>query len=150
MQPFRSPRGVICGEKGRTFQDYGSQRKVVLLCGLGGIGKTQLAVEFLKAHKDIYSAIFWLNGKNEDTLKESFAGMARRLYMQYPSSMLLKTAAEEQDIYKTIQVINQWLSKKGNGQWILVFDNFDNPKLPGISDPQAYGIRTYFPRRIKD
>ena len=54
-----------------AFQDHGSQREVVLLCGLGGIGKTQLAVAFLKRHRDIYSAVFWLNGKNEDTLKQS-------------------------------------------------------------------------------
>lgn len=128
-----------------AFHDYGSQRKVVLLCGLGGKGKTQLAVAFLKAHRDVYSAMFWLNGKNEDTLKQSFAGMAKRLYMEYPASMLLRTAAEEQDASKTIAGINQWLSKKGNNNWILVFDNVDNPKLPGISDPQAYDIRSYFP-----
>lgn len=31
-----------------TFQGYGSQRKVVILHGLGGIGKTQLAVASIK------------------------------------------------------------------------------------------------------
>ncbi len=25
------------------------------------------------------------------------------------------------------------------------FDNVDNPKLPGISDPQAYDVKSYFP-----
>ena len=70
-----------------AFQDHGSQQKVVLL-GLGGTGKTQLAITFLKKHRDIYPAIFWLNGKNEDTLKRSFADMAKRLYMEYPSSIL--------------------------------------------------------------
>ena len=129
-----------------AFQGHGSQQKVVLLCGLGGIGKTQLAVTFLKKHRDIYPAIFWLNGKNEDTLKQSFADMAKRLYMEYPSSTLLKTAAEEQDANKIFAYINQWLSTRGNTQWILVFDNVDNPKLPGISDPQAYDIRSYFPK----
>lgn len=41
--------------------------------------------------------------------------------------------------------MKQWLSIRGNTQWILVFDNVDNPKLPGINDPQAYDIRLYFP-----
>ena len=54
-----------------AFQDHGSQRRVVLLNGLGGIGKYQLAVAFLKQHREIYPAIFWFNGKNEDTLKQS-------------------------------------------------------------------------------
>ena len=130
-----------------AFRGDGSQRKVVLLQGLGGIGKTQLAIASMKEHRDVYSAIFWLNGKNEDTLKQSFADVAKRLYKEYPSSVLLKTAAEEKDANQIVTVINQWLSKRGNDQWILVFDNVDNPKLPlpDISDPQAYDIKSYFP-----
>lgn len=128
-----------------VFQGDGSQRTVVLLHGLGGIGKTQLAVTFVKEHKDTYSAIFWLNGKNEDTLKQSFAVIAKRLHNEYPSSALLRTAAESQDIDQTVAAIKQWLSAKGNHRWMLVIDNIDNPKLPGIEDPQAYDIRSYFP-----
>jgi DNA polymerase III delta prime subunit len=128
-----------------AFQGHGSQRKVVLLHGLGGIGKTQLAVTFVKEHRDTYSAIFWVNGKNEDTLKQSFAVIARRLHTEYPSSTLLKTAADEKDIDRIVTVVKQWLSTKENIRWMLVFDNVDNPKLPGIEDPQAYDIRSYFP-----
>ena len=128
-----------------AFQDRGSQRKVVLLCGLGGIGKTQLAVAFLKEHRDIYPAIFWLNGKTEDTLKQSFAGIAKRLCNEYPSSALLRTTLEEKNIDRIVAVIKQWLSIRGNTQWILIFDNVDNPKLPSISNPQTYDIRLYFP-----
>ncbi len=73
-----------------AFQGDGSQRKVVLLHGLGGIGKTQLAITSMKEHRDIYSATFWLNGKNEDTLKQSFAGMAKRLPM-YGTSIFTGT-----------------------------------------------------------
>ncbi|SLM38232.1 nb-arc and tpr domain protein, partial [Lasallia pustulata] len=128
-----------------AFQDDGSQRTVVLLHGLGGIGKTQLAVTFVKEHRDTYSAIFWLNGKNEDTLKQSFAVMANRLYKEYPSSALLRTAAEAKDVDQIVGIIRQWLSAKENHRWMLVFDNIDNPKLPGNEDPQAYDVRLYFP-----
>ncbi|SLM36237.1 P-loop containing nucleoside triphosphate hydrolase [Lasallia pustulata] len=129
----------------KAFQGDGSQRAVVLLHGLGGIGKTQLAVTFVKEHRDIYSAIFWLNGKNEDTLKQSFAIMANRLYKEHPSSALLRTAAEAKDVDQIVIIIRQWLSAKENHRWMLVFDNIDNPKLPGNGDPQAYDVRSYFP-----
>ncbi|KAA6416359.1 MAG: Kinesin light chain [Lasallia pustulata] len=128
-----------------AFQGDGSQRTVVLLHGLGGIGKTQLAVTFVKEHRDTYSAIFWLNGKNEGTLKQSFAVMANRLYKEYPSSALLRTAAEAKDVDQIVVIIRQWLSAKENHRWMLVFDNIDNPKLPGNKDPQAYDVRLYFP-----
>lgn len=128
-----------------AFQGVESRRKVVLLHGLGGIGKTQLAVAFAKEQKDAYSAVFWLNGKNEDTLRQSFAGMAKRLYNEHPSSALLRTAAEEKDVDQVVVVIKQWLSIKENTRWMLIFDNIDNPKLPGIKNSQAYDIRLYFP-----
>ncbi len=128
-----------------TFQGDGSHRKTVLLQGLGGIGKTQLAVEYVKQQRDAYPAIFWLNGKSEDMLKQSFKNMAERLFDQFPSSTLLRTAAESKDADQVAEAMKRWLSVKGNNQWLMVFDNVDNPKLPGIKDPQAYNIKSYFP-----
>ena len=128
-----------------AFQGEGSQRKVVILHGLGGIGKTQLAVAFMKGQRDTYSATFWLNGKTEDTLKQSFAGIAQRLLIEHPYLTQLKTAVKVKKADEIVAAIKQWLSIRNNTRWILVFDNVDNPKLPGIEDPQAYDIRSYFP-----
>ena len=47
-------------------------RRTVVLYGLGGISKTQLSIAYTKRHKESYSAIFWLNIKDKDTLKQSF------------------------------------------------------------------------------
>lgn len=46
----------------------GSHR-TVLLHGLGGMGKTHLAIVYAKWHKDNYSVILWLNIKDKDSLK---------------------------------------------------------------------------------
>ncbi len=96
------------------FQDDESQRKIVRLHELDGIGKTQLAMTFVKEHRDTYSVIFWLNGKNEDTLKQSFAGMTKRLHNEYPSSALLRTTTKEKNLDRVVAVIKQWLSLRGN------------------------------------
>ncbi len=71
--------------------------------------------------------------------------MAKRLHIEHPSSALLRTASEEKDVDQVVALIKQWLSIRGNTQWMLVFDNVDNPKLCAIKDPQAYDIRLYFP-----
>ncbi|KAL5325008.1 hypothetical protein ACEPPN_006130 [Leptodophora sp. 'Broadleaf-Isolate-01'] len=52
-------------------------RRVVVLYSLGGIGKTQLSAGYTKRHKDNYSGIFWLNIKDEDSLKQSFVKVAK-------------------------------------------------------------------------
>jgi hypothetical protein len=123
----------------------GSQRKVVLLQGLGGIGKTQLAVSFLKTHADKYSAIVWIDGKSENALRQSYAATAKRLYKYHPDSPLLQRAVASKEIDDTVENVKEWFSTEGNHRWLLVFDNVDNPKLPGVEDHQAYDIESYFP-----
>jgi hypothetical protein len=127
------------------LQGDGSRRKVVLLQGLGGIGKTQLAVSYLKKHADSYSAVVWLDVKTEDALRQSFAATAKRLHRYHPASELLRRAVESKEFDDTVANIKDWFSVKGNNRWLLVFDNVDNPTLPGVEDPQAYDIQSYFP-----
>jgi hypothetical protein len=129
----------------KAFQRNGSERTIVVLHGLGGVGKTQLAIKYLKDHRETYSATFWLNGRTEDTLKQSIVDMARRLHSEHENSPLLKSAAESKDVDQVVASIRKWLSIKENNRWILVFDNVDNPKTAGNEDSQAYDIRLYFP-----
>lgn len=49
------------------------RRKVFVICGLGGMGKTQLAIEFARKHHSRYSAVFWLDGSSKDRLKQSLS-----------------------------------------------------------------------------
>lgn len=124
----------------KALQGDEHQLKVVRLHGLGGIGKTQLAIEFAKKNRDDYTAVFWLNGKDEDTLKKSFVDVAKLLPDSNPSSV-----PQEENAEQTVDNVRKWLSMKGNTRWIMIFDNFDNPKLPDVNDPSAYDIRSYFP-----
>jgi hypothetical protein len=40
---------------------------------LGGIGKTQLSIQFAKWFGETYSTVFWLNANDENTLKAELA-----------------------------------------------------------------------------
>jgi adenylylsulfate kinase-like enzyme len=46
-----------------------TRRKTFLLHGLGGMGKTQLAIAFARRHQQRFSAILWLDGSSIDQLK---------------------------------------------------------------------------------
>src|SRR5207253_102128 len=49
------------------------------LSGLGGIGKTQTAVEYAYQHIQEYSALFWISAETAESILGSFASLADRL-----------------------------------------------------------------------
>jgi hypothetical protein len=119
---------------------------VFVIHGLGGIGKTQLAVEYARRNHNRYSALFWLDGSTEDRLRQSFIDMAHRL----PQDQMTADAAEALrqltiDADVVINGVLQWLSLPSNKEWFLIIDNVDRDHLHKDRDPQAYDVKKYFP-----
>ena len=119
-------------------------RRTVVLHGLGGIGKTQLAVTYAKRHKDNYSAIFWLNIKDEDSLKQSFAKVAKQIFRQYPLASRLSNI-NINNLDEVIDAVKAWQGLPYNTRWLMIYDNYDNPKLASNKDPAAVDITKYLP-----
>jgi hypothetical protein len=120
-------------------------RRTVVLHGLGGIGKTQLSIAYTKRHKESYSATFWLSIKDEDTLKQSFARIARQISRAHPSASRRSDGNQNEDLDEVVDAVKAWLSLPDNTRWLMIYDNYDNPSLPGLTDPTAVDIRKYFP-----
>ena len=122
-----------------------AERKVVVLHGLGGIGKSQLAIEFAKKHRSDYTAVFWLNAKTEDTLKGSFSANAGRLPKEFLNQELLNGPQNEETLSSILHEMKTWLCLPENDRWLLIYDNVDNPQIPDNKRQLAYDIRPYFP-----
>ena len=105
-----------------------STRKVLILGGMGGIGKTQLAVIYAKRHSSSYSSVFWLNATSESTLMSSLRGVTNRILPP-------ETVSKFDNDQLRIQVSN-WLSELDNTRWLLILDNYD--------DPDQYDITKYY------
>ncbi len=128
----------------RKLSGNGSRRTVVLH-GVGGIGKTQLAVAYAKRHTADYSAIFWLDSTSEDSLKQSFARVSKRVLQEHPFASWLSVVKEKGNLDEVVDAVKMWLSLRKNRLWLVVYDGYDNPKLPGITDRTAVDIHRFLP-----
>jgi hypothetical protein len=120
----------------------GTGRRTVVVHGLGGMGKTQLAVAYAKRHRAEYSAIFWLDARDEASLKQGYVQVTRRILANHPSIASLRTARDSQDVDKTVQAVREWLDNPKNNRWLIIYDNYDNPALGEVGrgkDRQEYG-----------
>jgi hypothetical protein len=122
-----------------------SQRqKLHVLHGLGGMGKTQLAVEFARRHHRRFSSVFWLDGRSEDTLKRSIASHASRI----PQGQIAETsrtyaADSGADVDVVVKDVMAWLARPDNTAWLLIFDNVDREYRTQSGDLDAYDVQRY-------
>lgn len=107
----------------------GSRRKVFVLHGLGGIGKTQLSAEFARQFQHKFSSVFWLDGDTEDKLMRSIAAcvdMIRAVQI----SEACRINREDSDNQGAVKDFKGWLSKKHNTDWLVIVDNLDKEYRP--------------------
>ncbi|MET9100112.1 FxSxx-COOH system tetratricopeptide repeat protein [Streptomyces antibioticus] len=93
--------------------------------GMGGVGKTQLAVEYVFRYQHEYDIVWWISAERPDRIGPSLAELALRLGL---------TTEEESHIAGP--VVREALREgRPYARWLLVFDNADNPDE----------VRPYFP-----
>ena len=88
------------------------------LHGLGGIGKTQIALEYMYRYARAYTAIFWVSAETFETLLASFVTLANILDL---------TEQQEPDQNKIVRAVVRWLSTQKD--WLLVCDNVEDIAL---------------------
>ena len=88
------------------------------LYGLGGIGKTQIALEYAYRYALEYSAIFWIEGETVESILASLGRIAG--YLQIPER-------GDSDQQRMVAAVQHWLTT--NGTWLLIWDNVEDPEL---------------------
>ncbi|KAG9087627.1 hypothetical protein FS749_002797 [Ceratobasidium sp. UAMH 11750] len=98
-------------QMGTCLADGSKERRVFVLYGLGGAGKTQLALQFAELHKDKYEHIFYIDATSATTIDTELKNIA-----------LAKKAGENPSDALS------WLAEQP-GKWLVVYNNADDPSL---------------------
>jgi hypothetical protein len=123
-----------------------NRRKVVVVNGLGGIGKTQLSIEFARRHQLRFSAVIWLDGRTEDRLKQSIVAVASRIAKgQIQETSRTYSPHNTSDVDTVIKDVIDWLSIPENNSWLIIFDNIDQDYRDLQAATDTYDVRRYFP-----
>jgi tetratricopeptide (TPR) repeat protein len=109
-----------------SFSTSGLSR-IVVLRGLGGQGKTQIALQYCLQTKKEYTATLWVDATSEGSVQKAFAAISQELK---PPDMSLQ---DNQRVRYVIDTLQEWPDP-----WLMVFDNYD--------DPEAFNnIQDYMP-----
>jgi tetratricopeptide (TPR) repeat protein/transcriptional regulator with XRE-family HTH domain len=97
----------------------GDQRMIALsqsaaLHGLGGIGKTQIALEYAYRHALEYSAVFWIGAETVESCLSSLVQIAQVLQL---------SGRDDQDQQRAVEAVQRWLVT--HSQWLLIWDNVE-------------------------
>jgi tetratricopeptide (TPR) repeat protein len=96
--------------------------------GLGGIGKTQVAIQYVYTFRSEYEVIWWVRSEQPISLVSDYAGLAAELNLP-------EKDAKEQAV--PIEAVKHWFGQ--HEKWLLVFDNVHEPKDIKLLLPQGAG-----------
>ncbi|ANS63696.1 NB-ARC domain-containing protein [Streptomyces lincolnensis] len=95
------------------------------LHGMGGVGKSQLAIEYLYRHLAEYDIIWWISAERTTQVALSLVELAQRLGLE----------ASTEATWSVSEVLEALRRGEPYANWLLVFDNADSPEV----------VRPYFP-----
>ncbi len=122
----RRPAQVFVGRDdalmavGRTLKHGQAGVITQAVVGLGGVGKSELALHYAHARRGDYDLVWWLLAETSEDIQAGLAGLGRALAAPVSSAAAAQAPAPEAAAWALA-----WLA--AHDRWLLVFDNAEHP-----------------------
>jgi len=113
---------------------------IFMVCGLGGVGKTQVAVSYMFSRKECFQAVFWLQADQSCKLDDAFKKIATQLGLEASDDTIVNrervhTWLSRPNIPEELHGNQKEGPKLKKASWLMIFDNAEDLAL----------LKDYFP-----
>ncbi|HET8840119.1 MAG TPA: FxSxx-COOH system tetratricopeptide repeat protein, partial [Ktedonobacteraceae bacterium] len=91
---------------------------ILALQGMGGVGKTQVALEYAYRHMSEYDAVLWIEAETRESIALSMDRLAEVLQI---------SQRQDADQQRVVAAVQRWLST--HSKWLLIWDNVEDLTL---------------------
>ncbi|KIN06986.1 hypothetical protein OIDMADRAFT_65891, partial [Oidiodendron maius Zn] len=110
-------RDAILGQIHHNFAVPGSWTALV---GLGGVGKSQLAIEYAyqTEERSPQTWVFWVHASNAARFEQGYRNIADKV----------KISGRQNPKTNIFKLVHDWLHDSKKGKWVLILDNIDDAR----------------------
>ncbi len=123
----------------KAFEKGDSLSITQSIAGLGGVGKTQIALEYAYRHIGKYEHIWWIDASTENTIVSSYIAFITKC------GLSANPSKDSSDV--CCKVVKDWLSE--HSKWLFIFDNADFYEENGKELSPQTVIKKYLPATIQ-
>jgi tetratricopeptide (TPR) repeat protein len=109
---------------------YGAVR-IASNIGLGGVGKTQLTLQYIFRNASKYKFVWWFNAEDKYTLDSG--------YLDFAEKAGIYISDDDKKNNRVTQKVIEWLQHTRNSGWLLVYDNAEDSETLNTYIPKAGG-----------
>jgi hypothetical protein len=111
--------------------------KILVVFGLGGAGKSQLVLNYIHTYREDYSAVFWIEAGQKESLERDYLRIYNLLLGNHVAPVQEKVTLEE-----AIQAVKGWFHGR-TGKWLLILDGADS--IDNEDDESYINLQAYLP-----
>ncbi|KAF4982121.1 hypothetical protein FZEAL_2181 [Fusarium zealandicum] len=100
------------------LQRQSNAHRQASLCGLGGVGKTQIALAYAYWVQETYpkTSVFWVHASSLERFRQGYSSIAKKCQLPGHDDNVLS-------------MVKDWLESESSKKWLMIIDNADDMEL---------------------